>query len=136
MVEIIIVLSITTLLFYISSTIYVNIRSYTGFEIAKLNIIQSIRNAQSNSQKTKNDSAWGIKISADSVTVFEGNSYASRNTGSDKVLDFSSGIVTSGPSEIVFDKITGSTDDIGTIIISGYNFTNQIHINEKGTLTY
>lgn len=136
MVELLIVLVIAGLLFYGSSTIYVNYKSHTSFEVTKLNIVQSLRNAQASAQKTKNDSSWGVKFINGSITVFSGNSYNTRIQNSDIVLEIPKNISVSGNSEIVFQKITGITQNTGTTTISGMGFSNQIYINEKGTITY
>jgi hypothetical protein len=98
--------------------------------------VEAIRHAQSNAQIGKGDSSWGVKILSDSVIIFKGSSYVSRDTSADQSLNFSGGVVASGIDEIVFTKVTGSTINTGTVTLTNSYGTKNIQINEKGTLTY
>ena len=137
LVEVIVVIAI----FAVFSSI--SIFSYSGFKnrnilnIAAYDTIDAMRHAQGNAQKMKKDSQWGVKVFSDKVVIFKGTTYASRDTAFDQNLDFPEQIDVSGSTEIVFDKITGWTDDVGTTTVTGTDGSSkQIFINEKGTITY
>ncbi len=136
LVEIIIVIGIIALLGGISTSVYNSFKAHENLEIATTGVVEAIRHAQGNSQVGKGDSVWGVKILSDSVLIFKGSSYTSRDSSADQLLHFSGGVVASGLSEIVFAKLVGSTSDIGTIILTNSYGTKNIYINEKGTLTY
>ena len=92
--------------------------------------------AQSSAESGKGDSKWGVEILSNQVVVFKGNSYATRITSADEPLNFSGGVIASGLSEIVFEKISGITTNTGTITLTGGSEIKNININAKGTVTY
>lgn len=136
LLEIIVVMGIFGLLATISTSVYSSFKAHENLEISAVTVVEAIRYAQLNSQVGKGDSSWGVKISSDSISIFEGSSYVSRENSSDQSLDFTGGVLASGLSEIVFNKVTGSTIDTGTIVLTNSYGDKNITINEKGTLTY
>lgn len=136
LVEMIVVIGIITLLATVSTSVYNSFKTHENLEIATTGVVEALRHAQSNAQSGKGDASWGVKILSGSAVIFKGTSYASRDTTADQILDFSGGVVTSGLSEIVFTKVTGSTTNTGTVTLTNSYGTKNIQINEKGTLTY
>ena len=136
LVEILIVISITAILAMVSTSVYTNLNARENLEISTNSLIEAIRYAQSNSRVGKGDSEWGIRILQSSFVIFKGSNYVSRNVSFDQSFNFSKGVVVDGLSEIVFEKITGWTEDDGAIILTNSYGTKDILINEKGTLTY
>jgi len=134
--EIIIVVGIMGLLITFSTSVYNSFKSHENLEIATISVVESIRHAQGNAQSGKNDSIWGVEILPTTVIIFKGVNYASRDVAADQSLDFPGGVISSGLSEIVFTKLTGSTSSVGTITLTNSYGTKNILINEKGTLTY
>lgn len=136
LLEVIVVIGIVGLLATISTSVYSSFKAHENIEIATTSVVEAIRYAQSNSQAGKGDSSWGVEIIPTSVIIFKGTSYSSRDVSADQSLDFSSGVVASGLSEIIFSKITGTTVNTGTVVLTNSYGTKNILINEKGTLTY
>lgn len=136
LVELLLVLAIFAIFFVLSESVYVNLKSSSNLKIATTNLVQSIRYAQNNSEIMKNDSKWGVEIFSDKAVIFKGNSYLTRDNSFDQNFDFPKGITPSGVSEIVFEKMTGSTSNTGTVILTNSSGVKNILINEKGTITY
>lgn len=136
LVEIVIVIGIIGLLATISTSVYSSFKSHENLEIVTTSVVEAIRYAQASAHSGKGDSNWGVEILANSIVIFKGISYASRDITADQMLDFSGGVVASGLSEIVFVKVNGSTSNTGTITLTNSYGTKDILINEKGTLTY
>lgn len=136
LIEIVLVIGIVGLLATVSTSVYSSFKAHENLEIATTGTVEAIRHAQANAQSGKGDSVWGVEILPNSVVIFKGESYASRDASADQSLGFSSGIIASGLSEIVFSKVIGSTDDVGTITLTNSYGIKNILINEKGTLTY
>lgn len=134
--EMIVVIGIITLLATVSTSVYNSFKTHENLEIATTGVVEALRHAQANSQSGKGDSSWGVRILPGSVVVFKGTSYASRDTTADQALGFSGGVESAGLGEIVFEKVTGSTGDVGTVTLTNSYGTKNIAINEKGTLTY
>ena len=136
LVELIVVLGIFFLILGISTSVYSSFKSHNNLEITTSGIVEAIRFAQSSSQSGKGDSKWGVEVLPNEVVIFKGDSYLSRDILFNESLNFAGGISASGLSEIVFEKITGTTFNTGTIILSNGSEIKSINVNEKGTVTY
>lgn len=136
MVELLIVIGIIALFATTSTGVYYSLRSNTSLELNTGSIVEAVRLAQSSAQSGKGDAKWGVKISANQLTIFEGNSYSARNASADQVYGISGDVSMSGVSEIVFEKVTGATTGAGTITVTNGSGVRNIIINEKGTVIY
>lgn len=136
LIEILVVIGIFTVLLTVSTSVYNNIKSHSNLDLATNGLVEALRFAQSSAQSGKGDSKWGVEVFSDKVLVFKGNAYLGRDVAFDKVLDFAGGISASGLSEIVFEKLTGATSTVGTVVLSNTSGNKNIYINEKGTVTY
>ena len=136
LVELIVVIGIALLFFSISTSSFNSFKAHSNLEIAMGGTVEAIRLAQSSAQSGKGDSKWGVKILTNKVIIFEGNTYNERDNYYDQFLTFSGGINASGLSEIVFEKVSGTTINTGTIILTNNGEIKNIAINAKGTITY
>lgn len=93
-----------------------------------------LRRANSQAVFGKHASSFGVKILPSSFVLFEGSSYAERVTAEDEIFSFSSNLNLSGPDEIVFAKISGTTSATGTISISVSNKQREITVYENGKI--
>lgn len=134
-IELVIVVTIFILFAGISQITFFDFQRKSNLEISANNVVEALRYAKSNAQQVQNDTKWGVKINGSNVIVFSGNSYDARNTAFDKEITLN-GILTSGLSEIIFQKVTGETINTGTITLTLGSQTKNIVINEKGTITY
>ncbi len=84
------------------------------------------------------DSDWGVYIGADSIVLFKGDDYATRDSDYDEIYAKTSNVSVSGISEEVFEKFTGDPSATGDIILSTSNptRTSTITINSKGVVSY
>ncbi len=135
LIEILVVISIFSILFSLSSLLFNSFKSNSNLEITTTTIVEALRLAKANAQSGKDDSRWGIKIFSTEVKIFKGNSYA-QSAPTNNGLTFPSNITATGLSEIIFEKVTGSTLTTGTITITNSAKNKNITINEKGTIFY
>lgn len=70
-------------------------------------LIGIIKRARTLSLANKNKSAHGVYIDNNQYLLFEGSSYAARNTAYDEFFTHSSALVFSGVSEIIFAPLSG-----------------------------
>lgn len=136
LLELLIVISIFAIFASLTSSTYYSMRAHTNLELATGSLVEAVRFAESSAQSGKSDSKWGVKILTNQIVIFKGDSYAGRVVASDTVFDLSNGITTSGLSEIVFDKITGGTTMVGTIILNNGTESRNVVVNGKGTVNY
>lgn len=124
---------------------------YSGLQVrAQLNesaeqITETLRLARILSVERKYDSEHGIffdinPASSDSIILFVGASYASRNPSYDRIISFDSALALSsalsgGASEIVFSRADGLPSATGTIQLThSTTGSRNISINSIGTI--
>ncbi len=135
LIELLVALSVGFIMVAVSLNSFNSYKSHNNLAVAVNGVVEAVRLAQSSSQSGKGDSRWGVEILTNKVIVFKGNTYAVRDTSFDQPLSFSSGISTSGTSEIVFEKISGTTIG-GTITLTNDGEIKNLIVNAKGTVTY
>jgi prepilin-type N-terminal cleavage/methylation domain-containing protein len=136
LVELIVVISIITMLLGITSFAIPKLRPHVSLKIATSSVVEAMRNAESGAQEISGDSAWGVRFFSDQLVVFRGNTYASRDTTFDQILDLPPGITASGLEEVVFPKLFGNLSSVGIVTLLGSTGKVDIEINEKGTINY
>jgi prepilin-type N-terminal cleavage/methylation domain-containing protein len=136
LVEILVVIGIFSILATISVSTYTNFKAHNSLEVTSNGLVEALRFAQLNSQAVNGDSKWGVKILENEMIIFKGSTYDSREISADQNIALVSGVVPSGLSEIIFEKVSGKTSTTGTIILTNNSGEKNILINEKGTITY
>ena len=137
LVEILLSVGLLLLLSGISLPVFQGMILKNDLETATNYTVKALHIAQLNSQAVKTDHNWGIKLQSGLVTIFNGATYASRDTTYDQTYDLSSNISLAGLNEIVFSKLTGEPIQFGNINIStNYNDSKTISINSKGIINY
>ena len=67
----------------------------------------SLRNAQGYSLAGKGSLPWGVALNGNVVVLFQGNSFATRNTALDRQVALPSSVSISGLNETVFARVSG-----------------------------
>lgn len=135
--EILLSFALIAVIFGIAMPVYQGFQIRNDLDIAANEFVQSLRRAQVLSQAVEGDSSWGAKIQSGNIVLFKGSSYAGRDQNFDEVIEIPSNIAISGNQEIIFNKLTGFPQTIGTTALTSINNeTKNIIINEKGTITF
>jgi prepilin-type N-terminal cleavage/methylation domain-containing protein len=136
LIEIIVVLGILILFLTITDAVYLKVSASSNLKIGADSLVESIRYAETNSQVAKNDSKWGVKIISNGVIIFKGNDYLFRDQSFDQFFNFPIGVTSSGLNEIVFEKNTGFTTNIGDIYILNDYGEQKLTLNYYGVINY
>ncbi len=136
LIELIIVVFLFVLFAGISQVAFFNFQTYGNLNTITVNLVEALRYAKSNAQQVQSDTKWGVKINSSEAVIFSGDSYDTRNISEDKTLSLSASISFSGLSEVVFEKVSGNTSNIGNIVLLLGDQSKTISINEKGTISY
>ncbi len=137
LLEIILSVALISLIAAIGIPTFQFFQNKNDLDIATVTFVQSSRRAQVLSQAVDGDSNWGVHIQEGSITLFKGDSFSGRDDDFDEVFDISDTITVSGLQELVFDRLTGIPQSIGTLnLTSVNNDIREVTINEKGTLEY
>jgi prepilin-type N-terminal cleavage/methylation domain-containing protein len=94
----------------------------------------SLRKAQLNAMMGKQNSNWGVNYTSNTITLYRGNSYATRTIGFDERYTVNAGVTVTGISDINFTRVTGLPGSTPTITISGSGSNNSITINSQGVI--
>ena len=97
-------------------------------------IIQTLRRAQLKAMSSETDSSFGVYLTNENYTLFQGDSYNTRSAQFDEVFYLPAVLTLSGLSEIVFSKSEGEPNVAGDIILKSDSETRTININEMGRI--
>ena len=137
LIEMLLTLTIIALLAGLSAPIYMSFQGRNDLNVANSVVVSSLRRAQTLARAMEDDQSWGVHLESLQATIFSGKDYASRDTENDEIFVIAPTITFTGITEVVFDRFTGETSDIGGIIInSNNNDSRTITINKKGMLQY
>lgn len=137
LLEVLLSIAAITIITGISIPVYQSIQVRNDLDIAATTIAQNARRAQALAQASDGDTSWGVHVQSGDVTLFQGPSYAGRNTAFDEVSGVPTSITPSGISEVVFAKFSGLPTSTGTATLtSNTNETRNITINSKGMVNY
>lgn len=135
LVEMLLSVSIITLLVGISVPVYASFVGRNDLDLARQGIVESLRRAQTYARAVEGDSTWGVSVLSDRAVVFKGTTYATRDAAFDETIPFGGG-VTSTANEITFAKLSGTPTMTGgvTVTQNSTNDTRTVNINAKGTV--
>lgn len=135
LIELILVIAIVLTIGILSNVFYGQFLLRNAVSDTTDRVVGALRQAQWYSVTGKNGGRWGVKVSDDSVTVFQGNSYGSRDTSLDRVLPANAHVLLSGsPDEIVFARVTGSLIGSASVSVSGGGIARTVSISEQGVI--
>ncbi len=93
------------------------------------------RKAQIYAMMGRQNGNWGVRFGSNTLTLFQGNSYATRNAAFDETFRVNSNISIAGFTEVVFTKVTGLPSTTGTYSITSNDTSKQFVINSQGVVS-
>lgn len=137
LIEMLLTLAVIALLAGVSAPIFMSFQARNDLNVASSVVLSSLRRAQTLARAMENDKSWGVYMEDLQLTIFSGTDYASRDVNYDEIFVIAPTVSFAGITEVVFDRFTGETSDVGNIIInSNNNDSRTITINKKGMLQY
>lgn len=148
LIEIIIVIAILIILVAIPITSYYSIQKKSDLDNGAQEFVSILKVAQNKTLSSDNNSQYGVyfdnSVFPNKYILFKGSSYAQRDAYYDQIhflpqsieyllIDFNGG------SEIVFDKLTGMTQEPGSVSLKLKTDTNQnktVYISSIGTIGF
>lgn len=141
LLEITLVLALIILLFGIGIVAYRDFHSSIVLTSTAGDIVETLREAQQNAMGGKDASSWGVQFLSDSYVLFQGDT---AEVSTNKLvfplsyqLAFDTANLNRGIGSIVFQKMSGSTEDYGWIRLSFVDDTDrsrQISVNKVGAI--
>lgn len=142
LVETLIVLGIMGLLTVVVLFTFANKGADKQLDADTLNIKTLLEEARSLTLSAKDASSYGVHFETRKIVLFTGESYtAGLSTNKESLLgssvEISSIDLTLGGSDVVFNRLTGSTSQSGTVtlrLVSDTSKTQIITVNAVGTV--
>jgi prepilin-type N-terminal cleavage/methylation domain-containing protein len=122
LLEVLVVAAVIVLLAVISLVAFKNFNRNTALDADTRVVVSVIEAARQNTLSSKGDMQYGVRLESNAVVLFQGTVYNAANTSNKRYpLTVHSSITKSlsgGGSDIVFKKLTGETDQHGSITVT------------------
>ena len=83
------------------------------------------------------DDSWSIHSTSTTLTLYEGATYATRDTSNDETYDLPASVANSYTGDINFAKLTANPSATPTLTLtSNANATRTVTLNAKGMVDY
>lgn len=128
MVELLAVVAIMGILVTITINTFVQEKNTQALELDTETVVETLRQARSQTLSSQNASQYGVHFASSTITLFAGSSYATGSSGN-KVFNLSSfdsltTSLTGGGSDVLFNRLSGETNQNGTIVVSSLATTS------------
>jgi prepilin-type N-terminal cleavage/methylation domain-containing protein len=137
LLEVLLCVAIIGLLTGLSVPVYETFVRRNDLDLTTQGIVMMLERAETYARAVNGDAAWSVEVQSSQVTLFQGTTFASRNTAYDEILPIPVSMTRSGLSEVQFSKFSALPNATGTITLtSTTNDTRTITINAKGMVDY
>lgn len=124
--ELLLVIALVLLVGSMSSSLYSNFILQNASANATNQIKSDLREAQLFAMEGKQNSNWGINVGNSAITLYKGNSYATRNPAFDQLFSLNSNITATISSGVTFDASSSTTN---TSNVSTLTWTHTTTMN-------
>lgn len=147
LVETLLIAAIVSIVLILSIPFYNTFQISNQLDTLSSEALQALRRSQMKAITLENDSVWGVYFeknvdSQDKFVLFKGTNYSGRDQNYDEITELPNTIffdeisLNEGGTEVVFEKINGSTNHHGFFEIkSTINEEKTITINEAGRIS-
>ena len=136
LIELLLSVAILTVITAVTVPLYESFIGRNDLEVTTEILASTLRRAETYARSENFSSSWSVEIQASAVTLFQGTSFAGRNTGYDEVYDLPADVTPSGLGEVQFTKFTGSPNVTGTVTLTSTTNTKTITVNAQGLVSY
>lgn len=143
LIETLVVVSILTMLAGASLFFDVNNFRGTAFNSEMANLATALQTARANALNNVNQSEHGVAINPTGYVgfvIFEGSSYATRDTARDSKIPsmYTIAVEPSSPTEVVFTQLSGIASPAGDLTLRDpqRDMTRTIGINYEGRIDW
>lgn len=136
LIEVVIVMAILAIIgglgLFVGTDFY---RSYI-LRTERDTLVSILQRQRSRALNNINDSHHGVFLEDDRYTVFQGDSYASRDHDYDEVVNLPRSVTLDGITQVVFEPLSGESSAEGDITISRDPQVFTISLNNEGRINY
>lgn len=133
--EVMISLGIFLILLGLTTPFVLQFYNRYQLDAERTTFIALLRQARAMSLTGENGATHGVYLASSQFTIFEGVSYATRDTSIDQTFERNSSVDITGPSETLFRYLTGTSAS------QSFNLTNGtkqgiIYVNKEGSIDW
>lgn len=133
--EVLVVVAITAILAAVSISSFVSFSRREALDASAEALAMGLRDARNQTLASVGGSRYGVVISSDSFTLFQGASY-DPNALSNEIFEWNSYVgASSSLSTVVFERVTGNSSASGTIdvyLISDPSVKRSVSVSATG----
>ena len=96
-------------------------------------VLAQLREARRRTVESRDASQWGVHTESSRTTLFKGTTY-SPGAADNEVFTLPNTVTASGPADVVFKRISGDTDNAGTLTLTLGSSTKVITIRSSGLI--
>jgi prepilin-type N-terminal cleavage/methylation domain-containing protein len=131
-IELLLVVALLSIITGVSTIFYSRFLTQNAVDNTVDQVLGSFRKAQMYSLSGRKDSNWGVSYTSNTITLYSGNSYATRNSALDENYTINNNITITGLTDINFSRPNGIPSTTASITVNGGNNSKTITINELG----
>lgn len=137
LIEVILSVAVIGLLTALSAPLYQSFQVRNDLDIAAGTVAQDFRRAIILSRAVDGDISWGVSVESNTITLFKGASFASRDATYDEINTVPTSVILTGLTEVVMAKFSGLPATTGTVTLnSSVNHSRTVTINAQGMVSY
>jgi len=123
LVELLVTLAIISILAVVIFNALSNFRKNQALTMDTETVVEILRQARNQTLTSKNSSVYGVHFASPDITIFTGAVYDPNSTTNIKFVLSSTDTILSvnlngAGSDVIFKRLTGETDQYGTVVIS------------------
>jgi len=137
LIELLLSISLILVITSLSTGFYARFLTQNSLANTVDSIVQDLRKAQFYAMVSRkgSTSGWGVNYSANTLTLYQGASYLTRNASLDEKITVNPNISVAGLTDVNFARLTGIPSLAPTITVSGTGQTKVISVNTQGVVS-
>jgi len=137
LIESLLVVAIISLIVAFGAPVFLSLQNTNELDVATNTLAQYLYEAQSYSRNEAHDCQWGVTINGQTLALFCGSTYASRNTAYDHTYDIPSSVTINHSLEVVYSKLYALPQTTGSFNLAASSTeTSTVTVNAKGMVEY
>lgn len=136
LIEIIIAIGILTILSGLGLIFSVDFYRSYSLDSERNMVVSVLQKVRSRAQNNINQSLHGVSFQSNGYVLFQGASYALRDSDYDEIIPKNLTIGVSGISEAIFEQLNGNSQTIGDVSLDNGKRTLIISINNEGKIDW